>query len=166
MHSAASNADLFEREDWWQIIDTIGLSSSGSREKLVSLTSATLVDEGVPQQSIQLLPYVPTLLTKLGSQGVLMTQLLAKDDARLKSRDSAPYILGRSTDGNDLVGGVCTYFKVLIIAFEPCFAPQNRSLEYLLKRCDFTASLPPENGSTDFDVINRHAPVPASRSGG
>ncbi|KAL8797656.1 MAG: hypothetical protein Q9195_000008 [Heterodermia aff. obscurata] len=106
MHSAASKADLFEREDWWQIIDAIGLSSSGSRDKLVSMTNATLVDEGVPQQSIQLLPYIPTLLTKLGSQGVLMIQLLAKGDARLKSRDSAPYVLGRSTNGNDIVGGV------------------------------------------------------------
>ena len=110
MHSAASKAGLFEREDWWQIIDAIGLSSSGSRDKLVSMTNTTLVDEGVPQQSIQLLPYIPTLLTKLGSQGVLMTQLLAKDDARLKSRDSAPYVLGRRTDGDDIVGGVCTYF--------------------------------------------------------
>ena len=136
MHSAASKADLFEREDWWQIIDAIGLSSSGSRDKLVSMTNATLVDEGVPQQSIQLLPYIPTLLTKLGSQGVLMTQLLAKDDVRLKSRDSAPYVLGRSTDGNDIVGGVCTYFWALVITFGLCSAPQNRSLEYLLKRCD------------------------------
>ena len=128
MHNAASNADLFEREDWWQIIDAIGLSSSGSRDKLVSMTNATLVDEGIPQQSIKLLPYIPTLLTKLGSRGVLMTQLLGKDDARLRSRDSAPYVLGRSTGGNDIVGGVCTYFWALSIAFEVYFAPLHRSL--------------------------------------
>lgn len=106
LHSAAADAGLFEREDWWRTIDSMGMSSSNSRGKLVSMTKTTLVDEGVPQQSIQLLPFIPTMLTKLGSQGVLMTQLLWKDDARLTSRESAPYILSRATNEGEIVGGV------------------------------------------------------------
>ena len=106
MHSAAAGVGLFEREDWWRIIDAMGMSSAGSRDKLVSMTNSSLVDEGLPQQSIQLLPFIPTILTKLGSRGVLMTQLLAKDDERLTARDSAPYILSHSTDETGLVGGV------------------------------------------------------------
>lgn len=106
MHSAAAEASLFEGEDWWRIIDAMGMSSSGSRDKLVSMTSTVLVDEGVPQQNIQLLPFIPTILTKLGSQGVLMTQLLATNDIRLTCRDSAPYILSRSNGGNHCVGGI------------------------------------------------------------
>ena len=106
MHSTAAGIGLFEREDWWRIIDAMGMSSAGSRDKLVSMTNGSLVDKGVPQQSIQLLPFIPTILTKLGSRGVLMTQLLAKEDVRLTARDSAPYILSHSTDEASLIGGV------------------------------------------------------------
>ena len=106
MHDAASDAGLFDREDWWRTIDSIGLSSSGSRDKLVSVTSSLLVDQGAPQQSIRLLPFIPCILTTLGEQGVLMTQMLRPGEGRLLSPDAAPYILSRSTDGNDVVGGV------------------------------------------------------------
>ena len=106
MHEVATIAGLFERGDWWNVIDSIGLPSSGSRDKLVSMTSGALVDQGAPQQSIRLLPFIPTILTTLGQQGVLMTQMLRPGDSRLTSPTSAPYILSRSTDGSDVVGGV------------------------------------------------------------
>ena len=106
MHAAAGEAELFERNDWWQIIDSMGMSSSGSRDKLVTMTNVDLVDKGLPQQSIQLLPFIPTILTKLGSQGVLMTQLLRPQDPRLTSPSSSPYILSRSAIENSVLGGV------------------------------------------------------------
>ena len=106
MYDAASAAGLFDGEDWWRAIDAIGLSSSGSRGKLVSLTTAALVDQGVPQQSISLLPFIPCILITLGEHGVLMTQLLQPDDDRLTSPASAPYILSRSMDESGIIGGV------------------------------------------------------------
>ena len=110
MHDAASEAGLFEREDWWHTIDAMGLSSSGSRDKFVSVTNKTLVDQGAPQQSIRLLPFIPCILTTLGEHGVLLTQLLQPGDERLTRSDAAPYIISRSStdDGNtnDVVGGV------------------------------------------------------------
>lgn len=106
MYTAAREADLFESEAWWQIIDALGMSSSGSRDRLVAITSGELVDQGVPQQSIQLLPFLPCILTKLGPQGVLMTQLLRPEDPRLTAPESAPYILGRAEVGHQLVGGI------------------------------------------------------------
>ncbi|CAF9902788.1 MAG: hypothetical protein ALECFALPRED_000019 [Alectoria fallacina] len=106
MHDAASDAGLFDREDWWRVIDSIGLSSSGSRDKLVSVTNNSLVDQGVPQQSLRLLPFIPCILTTMGEHGVLMTQMLRPGDDLLISPDAAPYVLSRSTDGNDIVGGV------------------------------------------------------------
>ena len=106
MHDAASDAGLFDREDWWRAINSIGLSSSGSRDKLVSATNDLLVDQGVPQQSIRLLPFIPCILATLGERGVLMTQLLQPGDDRLTCPDAAPYILSRSTDGNNVIGGV------------------------------------------------------------
>lgn len=106
MHDAASDAGLFDREDWWRVIDSIGLSSSGSRDKLVSVTNNLLVDQGTPQQSIRLLPFIPCILTTLGEHGVLMTRLLRPGDDCLNLPDAASYVLSRATDGNNVVGGV------------------------------------------------------------
>ena len=106
MHDAANGAGMFGREDWWRVIDSIGLSSSGSRDQLVSLTNRTLVDQGIPQQSIRLLPFIPCLLVTLGKQGVLLTQLLRPGDDRLTSSHALPFILSRSIDGSDTIGGV------------------------------------------------------------
>ena len=106
MHDAASDAGLFDREDWWRAINSMGLSSSGSRDKLVAVTNSLLVDQGVPQQSIRLLPFIPCILTTMGHEGVLMTQILRPGDDCLTSPDAAPYVLSRSTDGNNIVGGV------------------------------------------------------------
>lgn len=106
MHSAASAAGCFEQEDWRRSIDNLGLTSSGSRDKFISLTNHVLVEEGVPQQSIKLLPFIPCILTTLGENGVLMTQMLRPGDDRLTSPASAPYILSRSINANGTVGGV------------------------------------------------------------
>lgn len=97
MYARARECGLFESESWWRIIDEMGLSASGSRDRLVAMTSASLVDEGVPQQSIQLLPFMPCIVAKLGADGVLLTQLLRPGDVRLTSPESAPYILSRTT---------------------------------------------------------------------
>ena len=106
MHSAAQESGLFERADWWRIVDSMAMSSSGSRDKLVEMTSTTLVDQGIPQQSIRLLPFIPTILTKLGSKGVLMIQMLRPRDPRLTDVSSAQYILSRSVGDNCVIGGV------------------------------------------------------------
>ncbi|KAL8867547.1 MAG: hypothetical protein Q9174_005594 [Haloplaca sp. 1 TL-2023] len=111
MHEAAQGAGFFEREDWWEVVDAMGLSSSGSRDKLASMTSRTLVDRGVPQQCIQLLPFIPTILTKLGEQGVLMTQMLKPGDERLRSATHSRYILSRADQAHPTLGGV--YMRLL-----------------------------------------------------
>ncbi|KAL1875682.1 hypothetical protein Plec18167_005619 [Paecilomyces lecythidis] len=106
MYTTAREAELFDSPGWFRVIDALGMSNAGSREKLVSITDAALVKEGIPQQSIQLLPYIPSILTKLGSRGVLLTQLLRPRDPRLTDPKYAPYILSRASTDDDLVGGV------------------------------------------------------------
>ncbi|EEP76113.1 conserved hypothetical protein [Uncinocarpus reesii 1704] len=112
MHTTAREAGLFDSPEWWKVIDSLSLPSVGSRDRFTSLTSASIVDEGIPQQSIQLLPFIPCIVTKLGQEGVLVTQLLRSGDSRLTDPEYAPYILGRavggSTDGpgDPNVGGV------------------------------------------------------------
>ena len=106
MHAAAKQHEFFESERWWTVIDSLGIPSSGARDRFVSLTSREMTDQGIPLQTIQLLPYIPTILTKLGSEGVLLTELLKPDDERLTDPIAAPYILSRSSNGSADVGGV------------------------------------------------------------
>ena len=112
MHASAREAGLFDSQSWWSVIDNMGMPPSGSRDRLVKLTSRALVDEGIPQQSIQLLPFIPCILAKLGARGVLLTQLLQRDDPRLFEDDAAPYLLARAPPGSG-IGGV--YMRL----FEP-----------------------------------------------
>ena len=106
LHEAASEAGAFDRADWWQRIENMGLPNSGSQDRFTALTNSELVEHGLPQQSLRLLPFVPCILTTLGEKGLLMTRLLQPGDDLLTSPESAPYILTRSMDGNAVVGGV------------------------------------------------------------
>jgi pseudouridylate synthase / pseudouridine kinase len=106
MYQTAREALLFESESWWSVINALNLPRGGSRDRFVQLTSSQLVDQGIPQQSIQLLPYIPCIVTKLGAQGCLVSQLLRPGDPRLRDPDSAPYFLGRASEEDGTVGGV------------------------------------------------------------
>ncbi|KAL2846727.1 Indigoidine synthase A like protein-domain-containing protein [Aspergillus pseudodeflectus] len=106
MYSAARDKGLFDSTGWWRIIDAMGMSSSGSRDRLVAMTSAALVDAGIPQQTIQLLPFLPCIITKLGARGALLTQLLRPGDARLTAPEYSPYILSGAPPTDELIGGV------------------------------------------------------------
>jgi pseudouridine-5'-phosphate glycosidase/pseudouridine kinase len=106
MNAAAKSSEYFETAEWWQVIDALGIPSSGARDRFTALTSRKLTDEGIPIQTVQLLPIIPTILTKLGADGVLVTELLKPDDPRLTDPVSAPYILSRCTNGSTEVGGV------------------------------------------------------------
>jgi len=106
MHSAAHSRGFFERQDWWEVIDSLGIPSSGARVAMSLATSPELVDQGIPQQSVQLLPFISSICTKLGSKGVLVTQLLSAGDSRLTSGAHAPFILSRCTNGTEDTLGV------------------------------------------------------------
>ncbi|KAL5614616.1 hypothetical protein BROUX41_004715 [Berkeleyomyces rouxiae] len=104
MFDAARANGHLESIPWFSVIDAFNLRG-GARDRFVQLTNAAITDAGIPQQTLQLLPYIPTLLTKLGSDGVLLTQILTPGDPRLKDAAEMKYILSRS-DNNPLVGGV------------------------------------------------------------
>jgi pseudouridine-5'-phosphate glycosidase/pseudouridine kinase len=106
MYRSARKHEFFQDQDWWNVIDSLGIPSYGARDRFVNLTSRKMTDQGIPLQTVQLLPFIPTILTKLGPEGVLMTQLLKPGDPRLTNPDSAPWILSRCTNGNTKVGGV------------------------------------------------------------
>jgi len=106
LHSAARSQGFFDREDWWKVIDSLGIPSTGARTQLALATDPSLVDSGTPQQSIQLLPFIPQILTKLGPKGVLLTQIIPAGDSRLTDGAYAPYIMSRCTNGTEDTVGV------------------------------------------------------------
>lgn len=118
MHAAARNLGFFDRKDWWEVVDAMGISSTGARVALSQATSPAIVDDGVPQQAIQLLPFIPCVLTKMGAQGVLLTQLLRAGDERLQSGEYAPYVLSRCNNGTEETLGVGGVYMRLFPAAE------------------------------------------------
>jgi len=106
MYTAAREKGLFDRADWWSIIDALGIPQTGARVQMALATNSSLVDQGIPQQSVQLLPFFPAICTKLGAQGVLLTQILPAGDERLTSGEHATYILSRCANGTEDTLGV------------------------------------------------------------
>ncbi|KAH0595673.1 hypothetical protein MHUMG1_06850 [Metarhizium humberi] len=104
MYEVAKENGYLDSQDWFKVIDAFGMT--GARDRFVRLTSADLTDAGVPVQCVNLLPYIPTLLTKLGPNGVLLTSILGRDDPRLRDRDAEEHILARASPDHPTVGGI------------------------------------------------------------
>ncbi|KAK2593906.1 hypothetical protein QQS21_008368 [Conoideocrella luteorostrata] len=104
MFEVAKENGYFESQEWFEVIDAFGMR--GARDRFIRLTSAELTDAGVPVQCVNLLPYIPTLLTKLGPNGVLYSTILGRNDPRLRDRDAEDYILARAPPGHPTVGGI------------------------------------------------------------
>ncbi|KKY26604.1 hypothetical protein UCDDS831_g01264 [Diplodia seriata] len=115
MWRAAREAELLATPAHWQVTNAFNLPQGGATPLLTQATSPDLVRRGVPQQALQLLPLVPTILTTLGAEGVLLTMLLRRGDERLRDPEAAGWILSRGDDeaGAVDVGGV--YMRL----FEP-----------------------------------------------
>jgi pseudouridine-5'-phosphate glycosidase/pseudouridine kinase len=99
LHDFALQAGFFDGPEWFGVIDELGIPSSGLRVPLAVTTTSDLVDRGVPQMAVKLLPFFPTILTKLGKEGVLMTKLLAADAEELGSEEERQYVLARHMGG-------------------------------------------------------------------
>ncbi|KAK0731741.1 Indigoidine synthase A like protein-domain-containing protein [Lasiosphaeris hirsuta] len=104
MYAAAREGGFFEDPRWFDVIDALGMV--GARDRFVRLTSAAMTDVGIPVQTVQLLPYIPAIITKLGANGALLTELLSPEDPRLRDPREARHILARCGTGHPTVGGV------------------------------------------------------------
>lgn len=98
MWRTAREAELLATRAHWAVTNAFNLPQGGATPLLTHATSPDLVRRGVPQQALQLLPLVPTILTTLGPDGVLLAMLLRRGDERLRSPDAAPWILSRGVD--------------------------------------------------------------------
>jgi pseudouridine-5'-phosphate glycosidase/pseudouridine kinase len=121
LHNFALQASLFETPAWFTVIDALGIPASGLRVPLAVTTSSEIVDLGIPQQAIKLLPFFPTILTKLGPKGVLMVKLLAAGAPELYDDAERQYVLARNSAGHKDVGGV----YVRLFSPERVLAPEE-----------------------------------------
>ncbi|KAL2199290.1 Indigoidine synthase A like protein-domain-containing protein [Corynascus similis CBS 632.67] len=106
MYEAARQHGYLEHDrPWFEVLDAFGIMR-GARERFVDITSADIADAGIPVQSVNLLPYVPTIITKLGARGALLTTVLGRDDPRLRNSEHARFVVSRCRNDHPHVGGV------------------------------------------------------------
>jgi pseudouridine-5'-phosphate glycosidase/pseudouridine kinase len=106
LHDFAHQASHFEHPAWFSVIDALGIPPSGLRVPLAIATSSDIVDQGIPQQAIKLLPFFPTILTKLGPQGVLMVKMLEASAPELHDDNQRQFVLARNVTGHERIGGL------------------------------------------------------------
>lgn len=85
--------DLMSRPVWWEVIDNLSLGSAFrmdleqlarknvTEKDLTKGTLAFLVDQGVAQMAVNLLPFFQHLVVKCGDRGVLVVMRIAKQDS-------------------------------------------------------------------------------------
>lgn len=112
MYQAAKAHGHLDTSAWFDVIDAFGITGrSSGRDRFDAIFSQhnarDLVDAGLPVQSISLLPYIPTLITKLGPRGALLTALLPPDDPRLRDPGHSRWVISRcAVPDHPHVGGV------------------------------------------------------------
>lgn len=129
VYSSFSERELFDDYDlWFPVLDSLGVNTE-FRERLVLLSRKKeyrvlqkLADHGVLQQSFQLLPYIPNILVKMGSLGVLYIGISTSITDYESLPTTSPYrpqftILSKGTkfydDGvNKQMGLVVQYFPI------------------------------------------------------
>lgn len=105
MYEAAKQHGYLDSSAWFEVLDSFGILR-GARERFVAIASADITDAGIPVQAVNLLPYIPTIITKLGANGALLTAVLERDDPRLRDPEHARYVVSRCVNNHPHVGGV------------------------------------------------------------
>jgi pseudouridine-5'-phosphate glycosidase/pseudouridine kinase len=84
LNDAARSAGHLESDEWWKVINAMSIMSSerGQIEHFVrqfqrqaDVQSLNLLDNGIMQQCLQLLPFMPNIYLTLGQHGVLSVHL-------------------------------------------------------------------------------------------
>ncbi len=135
-YTKAKKDGYLDRKDHWAVVDAFGIPSAGAGLKLQYLSSKGLVEQGIPQMSLQLLPFAPRVEIEASEskgdgegQGILVTELLAPGSLKLTEPEHTPYVLSRSNNGTDFVGGV--YMRLF-----------RERQDVILNRGDITAAKP------------------------
>ncbi|KAH7916565.1 Indigoidine synthase A like protein-domain-containing protein [Hygrophoropsis aurantiaca] len=122
----SSHTDLMAQEHWWQIMDSFGIGTqfrmdlermarrNVSEHNSALGTLSFLIDKGVAQMAINLLPFFQHLVIKCGEQGVVVAMRMNESESSWKAERSNPhdrYAVSRSPSSGELV--VLQHFPAL-----------------------------------------------------
>lgn len=100
-----------------------------SQKKHVEITETGEDFSRFLRMSLDLLPFFPCILTKLGSQGVLLTEMLRKDDPRLSAPWAQQYIF--ATEGSQNIYRSLQSIDKLQQDLRPVQGSTHRKYEFL-----------------------------------
>lgn len=103
LHERLLENEYFDTSDWFKVIDAFSLGSVFRSRmerfaKQVPDLAGLILTEGLFQKAIQTLPYIPILLVKLGSKGVILFEILSGQESINKQRMDSKDILRQQLD--------------------------------------------------------------------
>ncbi|KAK9245528.1 Ribokinase-like protein [Lipomyces tetrasporus] len=86
LFSHARDLGLFERQDWWDVVDAMGTTTE-FRTVIAWMARecgilGPVVEKGLVQMAVHLLPFMPNLFVKMGELGVITVQLAKESEVR------------------------------------------------------------------------------------
>ncbi|KAF1983593.1 hypothetical protein K402DRAFT_414399 [Aulographum hederae CBS 113979] len=81
LHSAARANGYFELPFWWTVVNAFGLGLN-AKGRFSAQVPGDLIEEGVPQMAVQLLPFVGAVVVTLGKRGCLVVRILDGGEER------------------------------------------------------------------------------------
>lgn len=91
IYSSFKEAEKFDVDNWFPVIDALKVQTIyyPALEKLAKSSPdlSNIISDGSAQQALQLLPYIPNILLKSGSKGVISFQLVT-DASSIKKKES------------------------------------------------------------------------------
>ncbi|KAF8424904.1 Indigoidine synthase A like protein-domain-containing protein [Tirmania nivea] len=110
MWEHAKNVGFLEEMEWFKVVDSVNVDSMfrNSIEFLCQTHKLPgLLEQGLIQQAISLLPYIPTLFVKLGAKGVLSLHLLPPNSPQYPPSPTTITTIGRPST---VTRGVCARY--------------------------------------------------------
>lgn len=108
LYEAAQGNGYFDDPQWSAVAKD--LDTRGACERLTRVIPAKALDVEALQKAIHLLPYIPTIITKVGAKGAVLLQLMPREDSRLEDTTSQPFIVRSLSYNESATSGIYTRF--------------------------------------------------------
>lgn len=108
LYEAAQGNGYFDDPQWLTVAKD--LDTPGACARLTKTIPAKALDVEALQKAIHLLPYIPTIITKIGAEGVVLLQLMPREDPRLEDMPSQPFIVRSLSCSESATSGIYARF--------------------------------------------------------
>lgn len=108
LYEAAQGNGYFDDPQWSAVAKD--LDTRGTCERLTKAIPVKALDIEALQKAIYLLPYIPTIITKVGAKGAVLLQLMPREDSRLEDTASQPFIVKSLSCNESATSGIYARF--------------------------------------------------------